>query len=83
MTQPHPNQDILDRDHRGRANSRQASFARPRRLSGDSGQTTAEYALVLLGVAAIAMMVLAWAGQTDAIARLFDAVLNSILGLVP
>ena len=28
---------------------------------GDRGQTTAEYALVLLGVAAIALLVVAWA----------------------
>lgn len=54
-----------------------------RHLTDESGQTTAEYALVLLGVAAIAMMVLAWAGQTDSIERLFDSVLESILGLVP
>lgn len=49
----------------------------------ETGQTTAEYALVLLGVAAIAMLVLAWAGQTDRINGLFDAVLDSITGLVP
>lgn len=53
------------------------------RLRGVHGQTTAEYALVLLGVAAIAMAVLAWAGQTDAIGQLFDSVLQSILGMVP
>lgn len=28
---------------------------------GDTGQTTVEYALVLLGVAAIALLVVAWA----------------------
>ena len=28
---------------------------------GEAGQTTAEYALVLLGVAAIALLVVAWA----------------------
>lgn len=53
------------------------------RLRGDAGQTTAEYALVLVGVAAIAMLVLAWAGQTSRITTLFDAVLDSIIGLVP
>ena len=53
------------------------------RLRDETGQATAEYALVLLGVAAIAMLVLAWAGQTDAINGLFDAVLDSITGLVP
>lgn len=49
----------------------------------ERGQTTAEYALVLLGVAAIAMLVLAWAGQTDTINGLFDAVMASITSLVP
>lgn len=49
----------------------------------ESGQATAEYALVLLGVAAIAMLLLAWATDTGTIDRLFDAVLDSIIGLVP
>ncbi len=53
------------------------------RMVCERGQATAEYALVLLGVAAIAMMLLAWAGQTDAITGLFDAVIDSIVGLVP
>lgn len=52
-------------------------------LRSEQGQTTAEYALVLLGVAAIAMLVLAWAGETTRIGGLFDAVLDSITGLVP
>lgn len=62
------------------------SFGRRLRALGarsESGQTTAEYALVLLGVAAIAMLVLAWAGETTRIGGLFDAVLDSITGLVP
>ena len=43
------------------------------------GQTTAEYALVLVGVAAIALLLAAWAARTNRIGRLFDAVLDSIL----
>lgn len=46
------------------------------------GQATAEYALVLLGAAAIALLLLAWATNTDAVGRLLDAVLDSILGRV-
>ena len=46
---------------------------------GEAGQTTAEYALVLVGVAAIALLVVAWATQTDAVGRLLDAVLDSII----
>lgn len=54
----------------------------PRRRS-DGGQTTAEYALVLVGVAAIALLVVAWATDTNKIGRLFDGVLDSILEQLP
>lgn len=47
--------------------------------SSDTGQTTAEYALVLLGAAAIALLLVAWATRTDAVGRLFDAVVSQIL----
>ena len=50
---------------------------------GDRGQTTAEYALVLVGVAAIALLVVAWAGDTNKIGRLLDGVLDSILDKIP
>ena len=33
----------------------------------------------LVGVAAIALLVVAWATQTDAVGRLLDAVLDSII----
>lgn len=46
----------------------------------ERGQATAEYALVLLGAAAVALLLVAWATDTDAIGRLLDAVLESILG---
>lgn len=48
----------------------------------ESGQATAEYALVLLGVAALALLVLAWAGGTDKIGELLDAVIDSIIDQV-
>ena len=51
----------------------------PSTASAERGQATAEYALVLLGAAAIALLLLAWATQTDAIGRLLDAILDSIL----
>ena len=44
------------------------------------GQATAEYALVLLGAAAVALLLVAWATDTDAIGRLLDGVLDRILG---
>lgn len=45
----------------------------------DRGQSTAEYALVMLGAAAVAAMVVAWAGETDKIGDLFDGVVDAIL----
>ncbi len=53
------------------------------RSRGDRGQTTAEYALVLVGVAAVALLVVAWASDTNKIGRLLDGVLDSILDQIP
>lgn len=50
------------------------------RFHGAAGQTTAEYALVILAAAALGTLLIAWATQTDAIGRLFDAVLDRVLG---
>ncbi len=49
------------------------------RLRGAAGQTTAEYALVILGAAALATLVIAWVTQSNAVGRLFDAVLDRVL----
>jgi hypothetical protein len=49
----------------------------------DSGQATTEYALVLLGAAIIALLVVAWAtdgGGAGRIGELFDSVIGNILG---
>jgi hypothetical protein len=54
-----------------------------RRPDPDRAQTTAEYALVLVGVAAIALLVVAWASDTNKIGRLLDGVLDSILDQIP
>ncbi len=48
----------------------------------DSGQTTAEYALVMLGAAGVAMLLLGWATKSGAISTLFDLVLSGIVGRV-
>ncbi len=52
------------------------------RLIDDRGQSTAEYALLLLGVASIALIVVTWATSTGKIGELFDAVIDSIIGRV-
>ena len=59
--------------------ARRATTVLRRRLGAEQGQTTAEYALVLLGVAAVALLVTAWAGGTDKIGKLLDAVFNGLL----
>ena len=59
--------------------ARRAASSLRRHLGAERGQTTAEYALVLLGVAAVAMLVSAWAGGTDKIGKLFDAVFNGVM----
>jgi hypothetical protein len=50
------------------------------RLRGDDGQTTAEYALVLVGAATLAFLLIAWATKTDRIGKLFDAVMDHVAG---
>ena len=46
----------------------------------DRGQSTAEYALVLLGAAAIAVLVISWATNTNLVGKLFDFVLGKVMG---
>lgn len=48
----------------------------------ERGQTTAEYALVLVGAATIAMLIVAWAGSTSRISGLFDTVIRSVTSLL-
>jgi len=45
----------------------------------DRGQATAEYALVLLGVAAIALAVVSWATRTNLVGKLLDLVFGRLL----
>ena len=58
---------------------RSASVSAGRR---DAGQATAEYALVLVGAAAVALLLIAWATRTDRIGRLLDTVIDSVAGHV-
>ena len=62
--------------------SRPVSGRRLLRRAAQSGQATAEYALVLLGVALIAVLVLDWARNTNMISRLLNAVFRSISKLI-
>ncbi len=49
---------------------------------GDRGQATSEYALVILGAAAVALLVLAWATKTNKVGRLLDAIIDSVISKV-
>jgi hypothetical protein len=56
--------------------------ARHRTIESDRGQSTAEYALVLLGAAAVALLLVAWATKTNRVGKLLDFVVDQIIGRV-
>lgn len=46
----------------------------------EGGQTTAEYALVILAAAAIAVVLIAWARSSGKLPAFFDHVIDQITG---
>ena len=54
--------------------------ATARSSASELGQTTAEYALVLIGAAAIAVLLITWATKTDLIGTLFNWVMERVMG---
>lgn len=44
----------------------------------DKGQSTAEYSLVILGAAAIALLLLTWASGSGSIGNLFESVIAKV-----
>jgi hypothetical protein len=53
-----------------------------RRFADDRGQSTAEYALVLLGAAGVALLLITWATKTDKVTRLLNGVIDRVLDQV-
>lgn len=53
-----------------------------RRRLDERGQTTAEYALVLVGAAAVAVLLLTWATGSGKIAWLLDKMVDTIANMV-
>lgn len=51
-----------------------------RRRKAEGGQASVEYALVLLGAALVATLLIGWATSTNLLNQLFDSVLNLIRG---
>lgn len=45
----------------------------------DDGQATAEYALVVLGAAALALLLIGWATKTNVVAKLLDVVFGQLI----
>jgi hypothetical protein len=52
------------------------------RLTREEGQSTAEYALVLLGAAGVALLLVAWATKSGKITKLLNSVLDHVLAQV-
>ena len=45
----------------------------------DEGQTTAEYALVILAAAAVAVVLIAWAKSTGKLPAFFDQIIDDVI----
>jgi Flp pilus assembly pilin Flp len=50
------------------------------RLHREEGQTTAEYALVILAAAAVAVVLIAWAHSSGKLPDFFDQVIDNVMG---
>jgi Flp pilus assembly pilin Flp len=51
-----------------------------RALRREEGQTTAEYALVILAAAAVAIVLIAWAKSSGKLPAFFDQVIDTVIG---
>jgi Flp pilus assembly pilin Flp len=50
------------------------------RLSEEIGQTTAEYALVILAAASVAVVLIAWARSSGKLPAFFDNIIDQVAG---
>jgi Flp pilus assembly pilin Flp len=50
------------------------------RVSRQVGQTTAEYALVILAAAAVAVVLIAWARSSGKLPAFFDNIIDQVAG---
>ena len=51
-----------------------------RRLAEEAGQTTAEYELVILAAAAVAVVLIAWARASGKLPAFFDSIIDQVAG---
>ncbi len=49
-------------------------------LAKEGGQTTAEYALVILAAAAVAVVLIAWARSSGKLPAFFDNIIDQVAG---
>jgi Flp pilus assembly pilin Flp len=49
-------------------------------LAREEGQTTAEYALVILAAVAVAVVLIAWAKSSGKLPAFFDKIIDSVAG---
>jgi len=49
-------------------------------LRREEGQTTAEYALVILAAAAIAVVLITWARSSGKLPAFFDNIIDTVIG---
>ena len=58
-----------------------ARYVRARhRPSEEAGQTTAEYALVILAAATVAVVLIAWARSSGKLPAFFDSIIDQVAG---
>jgi Flp pilus assembly pilin Flp len=50
------------------------------RLAEEAAQTTAEYALVILAAAAVAVVLIAWARSSGRLPAFFDDIIDQVAG---
>ncbi|MFB3739470.1 MAG: DUF4244 domain-containing protein [Candidatus Velamenicoccus archaeovorus] len=50
------------------------------RIADEVGQTTAEYALVILAAAAVAVVLIAWARSSGKLPAFFDNIIDQVAG---
>ena len=50
------------------------------RLAEERGQTTAEYALVILAAAAVAVVLITWARSSGRLPAIFDSIIDQVAG---
>ena len=51
--------------------------------SEEEGQTTAEYALVILAAAAVAVVLITWARSSGKLPAFFDNIIDQVAGSAP